>query len=154
PLIKDVAGWNGWGADLVNSRMQPAGAAGLSAADIPKLKVKWAFGIPRTTTMFGQPTIAGGRLFFGSRNGTVYSIDARTGCEYWTFKAPSTVRSPVTIASFGKGRFAAYFGDGQANVYAVDANTGELIWNTKIEDHKLAGITGSPKIYGGRVIIG
>ena len=154
PRISDVNGWNGWGVDLVNSRMQPPAAAGLSAADVPKLKVKWAFGISRATTVFGQPTVAGGRLFFGSGNGTVYSIDARTGCEYWTFKAPSTVRSPVTIAPFGKGRFAAYFGDGQANVYAVDANTGELMWKTKIEDHKLAGITGSPKIYGGRVIIG
>lgn len=154
PPIRDLSGWNGWGVDLVNSRMQPSQAAGLSAEDVPKLKVKWAFGFPGVTTVFGQPSMVGGRLFFGSANGTVYSVDADSGCVYWTFKAPSQVRSPVTVAPFGKGRFAAYFGDGQAVVYAVDANTGALLWQAKIDDHKLAGITGSPKLYDGRVIVG
>src|SRR5665213_1811615 len=36
--------WNGWGVDEINSRYQPARAAGLKAADVPSLKVKWAFG--------------------------------------------------------------------------------------------------------------
>src|SRR5262249_35484268 len=37
--------WNGWGNDLANTRFQPAAGARLSAADVPKLKLKWAFGI-------------------------------------------------------------------------------------------------------------
>lgn len=152
--LSNLNGWNGWGVDLVNSRMQPAHAAGIRAEDVPKLKVKWAFGFPGTSTVFGQPTVVGGRLFFGSANGTVYSLDARTGCVYWTFRAASQVRSAVTIAPVGAGRYAAYFGDGGANVYAVNAQTGELLWKTKIEDHKLAGITGGPKVYGGRVYVG
>src|SRR5580658_7573786 len=45
PPIANLNGWNGWGVDLVNSRLQST-AAGLRAEDIPKLKVKWAFGIP------------------------------------------------------------------------------------------------------------
>jgi len=38
---------------------------------------------------YSQPTVVNGRLFFGSGNGTVYSLDAKTGCLYWTFKSPS-----------------------------------------------------------------
>ncbi len=150
--LTNIEGWNGWGADLVNSRYQPAKAAGITAADVPHLKLAWAFGIPYTLTMFGQPTIAGGRLFFGSADGTVYSLNARTGCVYWTFKAPTTVRSPIVLGA-GKGGYVAYFGDGQANAYAVDAQSGELIWKVKVEEHKLAGVTGALRLYEGRVYV-
>src|SRR5262249_43471530 len=40
------AGWNGWGNDNSNTRFQPAGPARLTASDVPKLKLKWAFGFP------------------------------------------------------------------------------------------------------------
>src|ERR1041384_6001829 len=33
--------WNGWGADPGNTRFQPAAAAQLTAADAPRLKLKW-----------------------------------------------------------------------------------------------------------------
>ena len=35
--------WNGWGVDAVNSRFQPTEHAGVSADQVPKLKVKWVF---------------------------------------------------------------------------------------------------------------
>jgi polyvinyl alcohol dehydrogenase (cytochrome) len=152
--LSNLNGWNGWSTDLVNSRMQPTEAAGIRAADVPKLKVKWAFGFANAATVFAQPTVVGGRLFFGSGNGTIYSLDARTGCLYWTFRASSAVRSAISVAPLGNGQYAAYFGDGQANVYAVNAQTGDLLWKTRIEDHKLAGITGAPKVYDGRVYVG
>ncbi|HME06890.1 MAG TPA: cytochrome c, partial [Bryobacteraceae bacterium] len=38
--------WNGWGAGADNHRFQPAAMAGLTAGDVPKLKLAWAFGIP------------------------------------------------------------------------------------------------------------
>ena len=34
--------WNGWGGNVANTRYQKNG--GLTAADLPKLKLKWAFG--------------------------------------------------------------------------------------------------------------
>jgi polyvinyl alcohol dehydrogenase (cytochrome) len=150
--LSNLAGWNGWSPDLTNSRFQPARQAGLTAADIPNLKVKWAFGVPNQFSMYGQPSVAGGRLFFGSGNGTVYSLDAATGCLYWTFKAPAQVRTAITVGTWD-GKYVAYFGDGSAVVYAVDAQTGELIWKTKIDDHKMAGITGAPQLYAGKLYI-
>ena len=38
--------WNAWGVNASNTRYQDAAMAGLSAADVPKLRVKWAFGFP------------------------------------------------------------------------------------------------------------
>ncbi len=154
PPLSNLNGWNGWGVDLVNSRMQLPKDGGLRAEDVPKLKVKWAFGIPNVTSMFGQPTAVGGRLFFGSARGTVYSLDARSGCVYWTFAAGTQVRTPITVAPMGKGQYAAYFGDGKTFMFAVNAQTGELLWKTKLDEHAMAGITGGPKVYDGRVYVG
>ena len=88
--IGDIAAmpmWNGWGAALENTHFQPTAQAGITAADVPRLHLQWAFGFPDTTSAWAQPTIAGGRLFVGSQNGTVYSLDAASGCVVGTFTA-------------------------------------------------------------------
>src|ERR1039457_4158753 len=68
--VDDKTGWNGWGVDAANSRFQSR--TSLNAQNVPKLTLKWAFGIPQADTAYGQPTAVGGRLFFGSSDGTVY----------------------------------------------------------------------------------
>ncbi len=154
--------WNGWSADPANTRFQTAAAAGLAPAQVPNLKLKWAFGFPGTTTAYAQPTVAGGRVFVGSgmftanAPGTVYSLDAATGCTHWAFQAASGVRTAISIGPIGARRslrYAAFFGDLQANAYAVDAATGELIWKTKVEEHPAARITGSPVFHEGRLYV-
>ena len=57
--------------------------AGLPRGDVPKLKLKWAFGFPGELSADGQPTIAGGRVFVGTQSGTVYALSAATGCVHW-----------------------------------------------------------------------
>jgi polyvinyl alcohol dehydrogenase (cytochrome) len=144
--------WNGWGVDGGNTRFQPAAAAGLTADQVPKLKLKWAFGFPNGTSAYGQPAIAGGRLFIGSDNGFVYSLDAATGCVYWSFQSSGGVRTAISLGRAG-ARFAAYFGDVKANVYAVDAETGALLWKKSAESHPLARVTGAPALYNGRLYV-
>jgi polyvinyl alcohol dehydrogenase (cytochrome) len=154
PLGNPLAGpsWNGWGADEGNSRFQPAAAAGLTAASVPKLKLKWAFGFPNGSSAYGQPAIAGGRVFIGSDNGFVYSIDAASGCVYWSFQAQGGVRTAVSVGKTG-ARYAVYFGDVKANVYAVDAETGAQVWTKSAESHPLARITGAPVLFNGRLYV-
>jgi polyvinyl alcohol dehydrogenase (cytochrome) len=142
--------WNGWGVDMDNSRFQPADQAGLTAAQVPKLKLKWAFGFPGDWGAFAQPVIAGGRVFVGSSMGVVYSLDAKTGCTYWKFRAEDAVRSAVVI---GPGNMA-YFGDYRTNMYAVNASTGKLVWKMRISDHPYARVTDAPKLYEGRLYAG
>jgi polyvinyl alcohol dehydrogenase (cytochrome) len=38
--------WIGWGSNLGNTRFRDAAEAGLTADQVPRLKVKWAFGFP------------------------------------------------------------------------------------------------------------
>jgi polyvinyl alcohol dehydrogenase (cytochrome) len=146
--LTGATGWNGWGVDLSNTRFQPS--PGFTAQQVPTLKLKWAFGFPNGRSVFGQPTIAGGRLFFGSDDGTVYSLDARTGCTVWVYKASSQVRTAISVdSSLG----SVYFGDVQANAYRLDADTGALVWKVRLDEHPMARITGAPKLYAGRLYV-
>jgi polyvinyl alcohol dehydrogenase (cytochrome) len=135
--------WNGWGVDLAQHRFQPAAMAGLAAADVAKLQLKWAFGLGEVTRANAQPTVMGGRLFLGSANGKVHALDAKSGCVLWVFAADGPVRSAVTIAVDARG-WTAYFGDQRGNAYAVDALAGELRWKTHVEAHRAAMISGAP----------
>jgi len=150
--LKDLRGWQGWSVDPENSRMQ--NASGLDGPHVSKLKLKWAFGFPGATSALGQPSVTDGRLFVGSAGGTVYSLDAHTGCTYWTFKAVQTVRTAISVAAYGAdGRHALYFGDAQSTAYALDADTGALLWKTRVEEHPFSHITGSPTLYEGRLYV-
>src|SRR5262245_7547582 len=157
--LPDPAGmpmWNGWGNDGANTRFQTAQAAGLTAADIPNLKLKWAFGFAGSTSASGQPTVAAGRVFVGNINGNVYSLDANTGCTHWTFKADAGVRTAIVIARLpvgGSPKTIAMFGDVRANAYGVDAQTGTLLWKTKVDEHVSARVTGAPSFANGRLFV-
>jgi cytochrome c553 len=82
-----VASWSGWGGGAANARFQTERAAGLKAADVPRLKLKWAFGLPGGSNMYSQPAVAFGRVFVGSDDGVVYSMNASSGCVYWAFRS-------------------------------------------------------------------
>jgi polyvinyl alcohol dehydrogenase (cytochrome) len=145
--------WTGWGQNTSNSRFQNAADAGLTANDVPKLKLKWAFAFPGDLQSYAQSTIAGGRVFVGSWGGKVYSLSAATGCVHWFFDAGQGVRSAISVGRVGN-RDIAVFGDSQANLYALDAATGRQLWKTDVDDFPVGRISGSPTLYNGRIYVG
>jgi polyvinyl alcohol dehydrogenase (cytochrome) len=142
--------WNGWGQNLDNSRYQPK--PGLASSEVPKLKLKWAFGFPGDTSAQSQPTVVGGRIFVGSVSGNLYSLDASSGCIYWTYKAGASIRNAPSIGKVGD-RFIVFFGDIKANAHAVDVQTGQPLWKVKLDDFPVARIVGSPTFYNGRLYV-
>jgi len=146
--------WNGWSAENDNSRFQTAENARLTANDIPKLKLKWAFGLPGGASSSSQPTVALGRVFVGSDNANVYSIDAETGCAYWAFHADASGRfAPIVapISGHGDSKYAVLFVTSRGTAYAVDAHDGKELWKTSIEG--LVNISNSSAYYDGRLYV-
>jgi polyvinyl alcohol dehydrogenase (cytochrome) len=147
--------WNGWGNGISNTRFIKDG--GIGAKDLPKLKLKWAFGFANVTSARAQPTLVGNRLFVASDTGDVHALDPRTGCAYWSFHAQATVRTAILVAPYtsssGANAWAVFFGDLRANAYAVDASTGQVVWVRKVDDHPYAAITGALTYYSGRVFV-
>jgi polyvinyl alcohol dehydrogenase (cytochrome) len=142
--------WNGWGPDVRNTRFQ-ATTAGLDAAAIPRLELKWAFGIPNVTRSRSQPAVVAGRLYMASQAGAVVALDARTGCTFWTYQSKAEVRTAISVGAGDAP--AVYFADAQAVVYALDAATGRELWSRKIDEHPAARASGSPTLYRDRLYV-
>src|SRR5579871_154166 len=151
PFAPGAGDWNGWGVESSNSRYQPQ--PGFTAADVPRLKLKWAFGFPGESRMQSQVVVSGGRVFVGTTGGTLYSLDASSGCVYWTYDAGGFIKAGPSIVRGANGKWIAYFGDGRGTAFAVEAETGKLVWKTQVDDHPAARITGSPTYYQGRLYV-
>ncbi|HXX43565.1 MAG TPA: PQQ-binding-like beta-propeller repeat protein [Candidatus Acidoferrales bacterium] len=146
------ASWSGWGANYANWRYQwdPA-ENGISAGDVPRLKLKWAFAIPNVRSVRAQPMIYKGRVYVGGLDGTIYSLDAATGCTFWATKG-KPVRSGLLMGFVGPAT-AVFYGDASGGVTALEAFTGKFLWRTQADPHPAATITGTPTFFAGRLYV-
>ena len=130
----DQPNWNGWGANLAQHRFQPAAMAQLSASDVPRLKLKWAFAFQGVNRVF--------RAADGRRRTRL-----RRQRQQHRVLAERQQRLPVLgVQSRRAGanrnhdwprqrsrQWLAYFGDQRANAYAIDALTGTLVWKRSVD---------------------
>jgi polyvinyl alcohol dehydrogenase (cytochrome) len=152
PVSFPPEGWNGWGRDLANSRFQPQ--PGLTAEQVSqqKLKVKWVFAYPGQMT-WGQPTVLDGRVFVTSTTGQLYMLDADTGCTLWYVTGVTPVRTAIILGPGAGPRSVVYYGDTAAVVHAMDADTGDELWHRRVDEHRLARVTGTPVLAGGQLLV-
>ncbi len=148
-----------WGRSVRNLRSIPGGS-GFSRDEVEKLAVQWVVAFPESSQLRSHPTAAGGALFVGSHNGSVYALDQETGCTRWHFKAVTEVRSAVTIdvdagdaPDTARPVVRAVFADRAANVYALDAVTGRRLWTQSVDPHPNAAITGSVTAHDGMLFV-
>ncbi|MBT7452134.1 MAG: PQQ-binding-like beta-propeller repeat protein, partial [Rhodospirillaceae bacterium] len=90
----------GFGVDLQNTRFQPAETGGLTAENVHRLEVKWSFAYPNSIQARSEPVYGGGGIYMGSQDGTVWALDAQTGCLRWTFNATAEIRTGVSISQW------------------------------------------------------
>jgi len=137
-----VASWRGWGPTASNTRYQGSQGAGMTATDLSRLELKWAFGFPGDVIAFGAPTLIDGTLFVGSAGGSVYAIDASSGCVHWQHDAGGPVRTAITVAT-DDDELTLLFSDQNGGVHALDAHTGNERWRVRVESHEATRLTGS-----------
>ncbi|HTB20320.1 MAG TPA: PQQ-binding-like beta-propeller repeat protein [Bryobacteraceae bacterium] len=145
--------WASWGGGLANTRFQSEKDAGLSVQDLPRLKLKWAFAFPDTSTMRSQPAVYRGRVFAGGQDGSVYALDMQTGCVHWATTVQSQVRTAITIGEVN-GNPVVFFGDSAGFVYALDATSGKQLWKTRADEHAASTVTATPVFYKDRLYVG
>jgi polyvinyl alcohol dehydrogenase (cytochrome) len=144
--------WEGWSPSSENARFQPADRAGLNPADVPRLKLKWAFGFSGDVTAFGAPIVLNGTIFIGSAGGAVQALDAKSGCIHWLYQASGPVRSAIGV-SRDAGGITLVFSDQNGWVHALDARSGKQRWKRRVEEHEGTRLTGSPVIHDGVAFI-
>ncbi len=102
-----------------------AAHSGIYDSPAPALTaVKWRF---RTKgRIFSSPTVAGGNVYIGSTDGTMYAVRAADGTQVWSFAAKGPVNSTPAVANG-----LVFFSSVDGNVYALDAATGAQKWSFK-----------------------
>jgi polyvinyl alcohol dehydrogenase (cytochrome) len=147
--------WLGFGGSAASTRFQQDAqtTSDIAPARVGRLALAWTFAYPGASVANGALVSAGGRLFMGSQDGTVYALSAGTGCIHWSFRADAWVRTApaLEVRADERAGHAAYFGDSLAQVYAVDASDGRVLWKRSVDDD--AVITGSPQVHEQRVFV-
>ncbi len=162
--------WPMYGHDPCNTRA-PSNAGGITPQTAPKLAMKWMFSAAGDVS--ATPAVVAGQVYVPDWGGMMNRIDAATGKAVWSRPVadlagltpdgaapPDPVISRVTPAVtagalvFGLSRTSFGSADPLAYVVAVDPSTAAPLWRTLVDDHRAAGITGSPVVENGRVYVG
>jgi outer membrane protein assembly factor BamB len=118
----------------------------------------WPWGHESGDVYTSSPVHVDGTVIFGSGDGRVYALDARTATERWRASTGGRVRSSPAVAD---GR--VYVGSADGRVYAFDLATGALRWRYDTEGVQLDSrnfgydrrtVQSSPAVSGGTVFVG
>jgi polyvinyl alcohol dehydrogenase (cytochrome) len=150
--VKGTGNWASWGVDTSNSRFQSATAAGLTASQVPTLKLKWAFGLGSDAEPRSQPAVVNGTVHVGANK--LYALDASSGCTKWIYTPDAAVRSGILIGPDAAGNAAVFFGDAKGNIYEISAVAGSLLWKKHVDDNFAAMISDTPALYKGVLYAG
>jgi outer membrane protein assembly factor BamB len=100
-----------------------------------------------------SPVVSEGRVYFGSGDHNVYSLDAKTGEAKWRFKTGNVVHGSPALADG-----ILYIGSWDSYFYALDTKTGVEKWRFKAGDdpiiHNQVGFQSSAAVVGGTVYVG
>ena len=129
--------WAMFRHDLFNSGA--TGSRGVS----PEGTVKWVFATGGAIS--SSLAVADGTVYFGSRDGKLYALDAATGAKRWECQTGSAVTSSPAIVGG-----IVYIGSNDGVLYALDAVTGERLWEFKTP----YPIMSSPAVASGIVYFG
>ena len=97
--------------------------------------------------IISAPSVANGVLYFGSEDGNVYAVNAKTGAQIWKFQTTTYIGGSSPAVANG----VVYVGSsGVGIVYALSAKNGALLWQFRTGDD----IQSSPTVVNGIVYIG
>ncbi len=161
-LAVDAAGanWAAFGRTFGEQRFSPL--TQITAANVSRLRPDWFLDLPEDNGLVSTPLVANGVLYFVGSLNRVRAVDAASGATKWTYdpqvmeKAGNRVRNGWDlsrgIALWGDKVFVATW-DGR--LIGVDAATGREVWSTMtVDPEKALYITGAPKAFKGKVLIG
>ncbi|XGI83519.1 PQQ-binding-like beta-propeller repeat protein [Halorutilales archaeon Cl-col2-1] len=103
----------------------------------------WSY--PTRGSLVSSPAVADGRVFFGSKDGSLYAVDSETSETAWSYSTRAGIASsPAAVGD------RVYVGSNDGSLYAVDAESGDRIWEHSTD----GGVVSSPAVVGGTVFFG
>jgi quinohemoprotein ethanol dehydrogenase len=129
--------------------------------NIGKLGLAWSLDIDSPMGMASEPLVVDGTIYVSGSLDRVYAVDAVSGRLVWRFdphvrlnvmRNSSTARTNRGVAVW-EGK--VFVGTGDCRLLALDAASGKQLWESPVcVDTRQSGITGAPRVGGGKVYIG
>jgi len=154
------ADWPSHGLDYAETRFSRLGQ--INAANVKDLGLVWSYDLESTRGVEATPLVVDGIMYVTASWSIVHAIDVRSGKRLWVFdpkvdrsigyKGCCDVVNRGVALWQGKVYVAAYDG----RLIALEAATGAKVWeqDTIIDGKWSYTITGAPRVFKGKVIIG
>ncbi len=168
PLVVDDAAlanessgnnWLAFGRTYSEQRFSPL--TQINETTVSRLAPDWVVELPTDRGLVSTPLVVDGIMYFTGGMNVVRAVNATTGTLLWEFDPEVRAVAGQMRAGwdhnrgigFWKGKVYAATWDGR--LIAIDARTGKEVWRAStIEPGKPLYVTGAPKIFKGKVLIG
>lgn len=159
-LLGNGDNWPSGGRDYSEQHFSPL--TQINVDTISKLGLAWSLDLEGENSLAATPLAIDGVLYFSGSTATVYAVDALSGKILWKFdpesgrKDPERMRYTLPVnrgVSFANGK--VFVGTLDGRLIALDAKTGRVNWDVlTIDKSSKRAITGAPRAYGNKVLIG
>jgi quinohemoprotein ethanol dehydrogenase len=154
----DAKDWPGYGRTAKQQFYSPLGE--ITQSNVGSLGLAWSMDLESGNSVT-QPIEVDGVLYFAQGLSVVHAVDAATGKLLWRYdpgaaeKAGLNLRLGWGVRGIAWWDGKIYTGTQDGRLIAIDAKSGKPVWSVQTFPHENpAYISGAPRVFDGRVIIG
>ena len=153
-------GWTTHGKDAAERRFSPL--TQINVKNAGRLGLVWTYDLQSTRGVEATPLVVNNVMYVTAPWSIVHAVDARTGKRVWSFDPEVKRREGYKACCDVVNRGVAYdngkvfVGTVDGRLIALNASNGQKIWeqDTVYDHQRSITITGAPRVYHGKVIIG
>src|SRR5580704_5585222 len=160
PAANGVVNWAGHGGS--SDETDYSALQQVNGANVGRLGLAWYLNLPDERMLEATRVEVNGVLYFTGSYAKVYATDAVNGRLLWTYDPEIWKHGPQKLryalpcnrgVAYADGR--VFVGTIDGRLIALDAKTGALLWSTETTaPGSVQTITGAPRAFNGKIIIG
>ncbi len=158
PAEADEGDWPLYGR--TNSALHYSPLDEIGEGNVASLGLAWSMDLDFGNTNT-QPLAIDGVLYFATGLSIVHAVDAATGRLLWRYdpeageKAGKNLRFGWGVRGISSWQGMIFTGTQDGRLIALDARTGKLLWSVRTFEPDYPGyISGAPRAFGGKIIVG
>lgn len=152
--------WISHGRTYKEQRFSPL--RNVNTENVNQLGLSWSYDLDTPNrTQESTPLVINGVMYVTSAWSKLFALDAKTGKELWRFdpKVPgeTAVKACCDVVNRGVAAWGdnLYLGTLDGRLIAISAKTGKAVWEVMtVPENSNYTITGAPRAYNGKIIIG